>query len=69
MRVKGNVYKIVAGRRPIGRLKHSWEENIKLDPEEMEFELDRFDSRERERWQTVMSTTMNFQVHKRQGIS
>jgi hypothetical protein len=37
MRVKGNVYKIVAGRRPIGRLKHSWEENVKLDPEEMEF--------------------------------
>jgi hypothetical protein len=44
--VKGNAYRIVFGR-PFGRLKHSWEETIKLDPEEMEFELDIFDSRQR----------------------
>jgi hypothetical protein len=31
--------------RPFGRHEHSWEENIKLDPEEMEFELDILDSR------------------------
>jgi hypothetical protein len=42
MGVKGNAYKIVVGRK---RLKHIWVVNIKLDPEEMEFELDIFDSR------------------------
>jgi hypothetical protein len=45
MGMKGNAYKLVVGRRPFGRLKHSWEGNIKLDSEEMGFELDTFDSR------------------------
>ena len=62
------VYKVLVGKpegkRPLGRRRHRWEDNIKMDLEEvgrgsgdwMEF------AQERDRWRALVSTVMNFQV-------
>ena len=62
------VYKVLVGKlegkRPLGRPRRRWEDNIKLDLEEvgraggdwMEFAQDR------DRWRAFVSTVMNFQV-------
>ena len=52
------------GKRPLGRPRHRWEDNIKMDLQEvgggcgdwMELVQDR------ERWRTLVSTVMNFRV-------
>ena len=52
------------GKRPLGRPRHRWEDNIKMDLQEvgrgggnwMEFAQDR------DRWRALVSTEMNFQV-------
>jgi hypothetical protein len=52
------------GKRPLGRPRHSWEDNIKMDLQEvgggcgdwMELVQDR------DRWRALVSAVMNFQV-------
>ena len=52
------------GKRPLGRPRHRWEDNIKMDLQEvgrgcgdwMELALDR------DRWPGLVSTVMNFRV-------
>ena len=52
------------GKRPLGRPRHRWEDNIKMDLQEvgrgggnwMEFAQDR------DRWRALVSTEMNFRV-------
>jgi len=51
------------GKRPLGRPRHRWEDNIKMDPGKvggggdwMEFAEDR------DRWWALVSTVMNFRV-------
>jgi len=52
------------GKRPLGRPRHRWEDNIKMDLQEaggdcgdwMELAQDR------ERWRALVSTVMNFRV-------
>ena len=52
------------GKRPLGRPRHRWEDNIKMDLQEvergggdwMEFAQDR------DRWRALVSTVMNFRV-------
>ena len=52
------------GKRPLGRTRHRWEDNIKMDLEEVGrgcgdwMEL----AQDRDRWRTFMSTVMNFVV-------
>ena len=52
------------GKRPLGRPRHRWEDNIKIDLQEVEggcgnwMEL----AQDRERWQALVSTVMNFRV-------
>jgi len=52
------------GKRPLGRLRHRWEDNIKMDLQEVEgrcgdwMEL----ARDRERWRALVSTVMNLRV-------
>jgi len=39
VRERRGVYRVLVGkpigRRPLGRLRHGWEDNIKMDPQEM----------------------------------
>ena len=50
------------GKRTLGRPRHRWEDNIKMDLEEVErvcgdwLEL----AKDRDRWRTLVSTVMNF---------
>ena len=58
------------GKRPLGRPRHRWEDNIKMDLQVggdcgdwMEFAQDR------DRWRALVSTVMNFRAPKIRGIS
>ena len=52
------------GKRPLGRSRRRWEDNIKLDLEEVGrgcgdwMEL----AKDRDRWRALVSTVMNFRV-------
>jgi hypothetical protein len=57
---KRNTYKILAGeseeKRPLGRPRRRWLENIKMDLRMGWYWLDR------DKWRTLVNTVMNFQV-------
>jgi len=69
------VYRVLVGKpegkRPLGRPRHRWEDNIKMDFQEvgggcgdwMELALNRG------RWRALVSTVMNLGVPKMGGIS
>jgi len=69
------VYRVLVGKpkgkRPLGRHRHRWEDNIKMDLQEVGggcgdwMEL----AQDRDRWRTVVSKVMNRQVPKMRGIS
>jgi hypothetical protein len=52
------------GRRPLGRPRRIWEDNIKMDLREIEFgDLDWIHwARDRDRWQALVNTVMNLRV-------
>ena len=59
------------GKRPFGRPRRRWEDNIKMDLQEVGggfgdwMEL----AQDRERWRALVSTVRNLRVPKMQGIS
>ena len=59
------------GKRPLGRPRHRWEDNIKMDFKEVGegcgdwMEL----AQDRDRWRALVNTVMNHRVPKMQGIS
>ena len=62
------VYRILVGKpegkKPLGRPRHKWEDNIKMDIQEMGgdcgdwMEL----AQDRDRWRALVSTVMNLRV-------
>jgi len=69
------VYRVMVGKpegkRPLGRPRRRWEDNIKMDLKEVGegcgdwMEL----AQNRDRWRALVSTVMNFRVPKMRGIS
>ena len=67
------VYRVLVGKpegkRPLGRPRHRWEDNIKMDLREVGggcgdwMEL----AQDRDRWPALVSTVMNLRVPKRAG--
>ena len=59
------------GKRPLGRPRHRWEDNIKVDLQEVGegcgdwMEL----AQDRDRWRALVSTVSNLQVPKMLAIS
>jgi hypothetical protein len=59
------------GKRPLGRPRRRWEDNIKMDVQEVgggrgdRMEL----ARDRDRWRALVSTVKTFGFHKMRGIS
>ena len=59
------------GKRPVGRPRRGWEDNIKMDIQEVGggcgdwMEL----AQDRDRWRTLVRTVRNFRVPKMRGIS
>ena len=71
----GAVHRVLVGKpegkRPMGIPRHRWEDNIKMDLQEVGggfadwMEL----AQDRDRWQALVSTVMNLRVPKMRGIS
>jgi hypothetical protein len=61
-------YKILVGRfegrRPLGRPRRRWEDNIKMDLREIRFgDVDWIHlAQDRDRWRALVNTVMNFRV-------
>ena len=68
MRNGRGAYKVLVGRRegkrPLGRLRRRWEDNIKTNVQEVEWGgMDRIAvTLYRDRWRALVITVMNFQV-------
>ena len=84
MRWAGHVARIVEGRgvhrvlvgkpegkRPLGRPRRRWEDNIKMDLQEVGRDCEDWMelAQDRDRWQALVSTVMNLRVPKKRGIS
>ena len=51
------------GKRPLGRPRHRWEDNIKMDLREVRGGRDWIDlAQDRDRWWALVNTVMNLQV-------
>ena len=51
------------GKRPLGRPKHKWEDNIKMDLQEVGGGGDRMEmAQDRDRWRALVNTVMNLRV-------
>ena len=59
------------GKRPLGRPRRRWEDNIKMDLQEMGGVCEDWMklAQDRDRWRALVSTVMNLRVPKRRGIS
>jgi len=57
------------GKRPLGRPRRRWEDNIKMDLQEVggEFENWMELAQDRDRWRALVSTVMNLRVPKMRG--
>ena len=66
--VRRNVYRVVVGqpeeKRPLGRPGHRWEENIKMDLQEVGCRgMDWIGvAQDRDRWRALLNVTVNFRV-------
>ena len=62
------VYRVLVGKpegkRPLGRPRHRWEDNIKMDLQEVGCGvMDRMElAQDRDRWRALVKTVMNFRV-------
>jgi hypothetical protein len=65
---KRNAYRIVVGKqecmRPLGRPRHRWVDNIKLDLREIEWSgMDWIDlAQDRDQWRALVNTVMNLRI-------
>jgi hypothetical protein len=59
------------GKRPLGRPRRRWEENIKMDLQEVGGDFGDWMelAEDREKWRELVGTVMNFRVPKMRGIS
>jgi hypothetical protein len=65
--VKREACRILVGRpeerRPLGRLRRRWEDNIKMDFQEVGWGMDWIElAQDRDRWQAVVNAVMNLRV-------
>jgi hypothetical protein len=72
---KRNAYRILVGkpegRRPLGRPRRRWVDNIKIDLREIGWNgVDWIDlAQDRDHWRALVNTVMNFGFHKMLGSS
>jgi hypothetical protein len=65
---RGEVHRVLVGKpegkRPMGRPRHRWEDNIKMDLQEVRYgSMDWIDlAQDRDRWRTFVNTVMKFRV-------
>jgi len=65
---KTGVYRVLVGKpefkRPLGKHRHRWEDNIKMYLQEVGFGgMDRIDvAQDRDRWRALVNVVINFRV-------
>jgi hypothetical protein len=64
---KRGAYRILVGRperrRPLGRPRHRWEDNIRMDLQEVGYDLNWIElAQDRDRWRALVNAAMNLQV-------
>jgi hypothetical protein len=63
-----DVYRVLVGKpegkRPLGRPRHRWEDNIMMDIKEVRCgDMDRIElAQDRDRWQALLNVVMNLRV-------
>ena len=59
------------GKRPLGRPRRRWRDNIKMDLQEVAGRCEDWMelAQDRDRWRALVSTVMNLRVPKMRGIS
>ena len=59
------------GKRPLGRPRRRWEDNIKMEHQEVRGGCEEWMelAQDRDRWRALVSTVMNLRVPKMRGIS
>jgi len=59
------------GKRPLGRLRRRWEDNIKMDLQEVGWGCEDWTelAQDRDKWRALVSTVMNLRVPKMRGSS
>ena len=59
------------GKRPLGRPRRRWEDNIKMDLQEVGGDCEDWMelAQDRDSWRALVSTVMNLRVSKMRGIS
>jgi hypothetical protein len=64
MGARRNAYRIMVGRRPLGRPRRRWVDNIKMDLREIGWDgMDWIDlAQDRDQWRDFVSTVMNLRV-------
>jgi hypothetical protein len=71
MREVRNTYDILVvrseGKRPLGRPRRRWEDNIRMDRREIVWEGVNWIhlAQDRDHWRVLVNTVMNLRVHKR----
>ena len=70
--IKRGAYRVLAGRsegkRPPGRRRHRWVDNIDMDVLDVGWEMDWiYLAEDRDRWRAVVNAVMNLRVHKIRG--
>ena len=59
MAERRDVYRVLVGRRPLGRPKRRWEDNIKMDLQEVVWGMDCIDlTQNRDRWKALVNAVM-----------
>ena len=61
------VYRVLVGKpegkRPLGRPRRRWEDNIKMDFQEVEWGMDWIElAQDRDRWRALVNAVMNLRV-------
>ena len=57
-------FKILTGNRPLGRLRHRWEHNIRMDLKEIGIDKRKLvnSAQYTDYWKTLVNATLNLQV-------
>jgi hypothetical protein len=65
---KRNAYRLLVGKRPLGRPRRRWVDNIRIDLEEMGWGDDWIGlAKDRNRWRAVMNSVLNLRLHEMLG--
>jgi hypothetical protein len=69
---KGGAYRILVGRpegrQPLGRPRRRWEDNIKMDLQEVGWGMDWIQlARDRDRWQALVNAVMTLRLPQNAG--